>query len=396
MYTKYKETDIKASQERVEALLEKEIARDKIAGAQVGVYQHGKEVYRTTFGLADKEQNLQVEKNTIYRMYSMTKPVTAVSAMILRERGELDLESKVEEFLPEFSHMSVIRPDGSTESAKPIKVRDLLHMTSGLVYPDSDLAGSYMERAFSKIKKHQLEHTSLNTREVARLIASCPIAFQPGERWRYGLSADILGAVIEVITGEKLSEFYEKEIFRPLGMKDTGFYVPAEKQKRFAQLYKQTEEGLTIDYDRHLGLTLCLERPAFESGGAGLVSTMDDYSCFANMLACGGCFEGIRILKEDSVREFTRSQLTAKQLQTFDWPQLKGYGYGNLMRCLLDDKQIKGTGQIGEFGWDGWTGPYFTVDLEHEFTLLFFVQVSGYLDIEVLSGIRTEAYHCME
>lgn len=394
MAEQYKEYN--AEKEKIAAILNTEIAKEKITGAQIGCYLHGREIYRDTFGFADRERGILVKNDTIYRMYSMTKPVTAVAAMILKERGLLDFEQKVEEFLPEFGGMSVVRADGKMEQAQSMKISNLLQMTSGLVYPDSDIAGNHMEQVFDEIKKWQQDKRPFSTRETVQKIASCPLAFQPGERWRYGLSADIMGAVIEVVSGEKLSHFYEKEIFGPLQMKDTGFYVPDEKQDRFAQLYKPMDEGLAIDYNRHLGLTLCLEPPAFESGGAGLVSTMDDYRRFANMLACKGEIDGIRILKEESVKEFAKNQLTEHQLTTVDFPQLKGYGYGHFMRCLLDDRQIKGTGQNGEFGWDGWTGPYFTVDLEHEFTMLFFVQVSGYFYPDVLAGVRTEAYRMLE
>lgn len=198
--------------------------------------------------------------------------------------------------------------------------------------------------------------------------------------------------IIQEISQMSLGEFLKKEIFVPLEMEDTGFYVPIEKQERFAELYRRTESGLKVEKERYLGLTLCLEKPSFESGGAGLVSTLEDYSHFANMLAGGGLWNQTRILKRESIQQFTKNCLRENVRKMVGFPQMKGYGYGNLMRCLVNESEIPGKGKKGEFGWDGWAGPYFMVNLEQKFTILYFTQISNYQDWRIIWKIRNVLY----
>lgn len=348
-------------------------------GVQAAVYEKGKEIFYDAYGMADRERGIPMKRDSICRIYSMTKPVTAAAAWILRERGLLDFSAPVEKYLPEYGHMQVLEGRRTIPAKRSVLIEDLLSMTSGLVYPDEDEAGRRMGEQFEIIEKAIREDGGFCTREVLEKIAGVPLCAQPGTQWRYGLSADVLGGVIQEVSGKSLSEFFREEIFEPLEMRDTAFYVPEEKRGRFAQLYKRTQsEGCEIDRERHLGLTMCLEPPAFQSGGAGLVSTLEDYSHFACMLAAGGVWMGKRILSEKTVETFSRNMLPREVLGTVSFAHMKGYGYGNLMRVNLGRGESFSAECPGEFGWDGWTGPYFTVDRKKQRVFLFMVQISDY------------------
>lgn len=371
--------------ERLDELLWEQVKRNQIKGAQIGVYHNGLPVYEHAYGY---------QPGTIYRLYSLSKPVAAVAAMLLFEQGRLDLLSPVSTFLPEFEEMGVWTPDGVKKSGKPITIWDLLNMTAGIVYPDEDGPGKIMQKAFDDIQKKTGTQEAYTTREIMNIIASQPLAFQPGENFRYGLCADVLGGVIEVITGQKLSAFYQENIFDRLEMKDTGFYVPLEKQERLTELYckKVTPEGTVLqeDHERHLGLGFGLEPPAFESAGAGLYSTLEDYAHFANMLAAKGIYKKQRILSEDTVDMLARNQLGPGQREDLckAFAHLRGFGYGNLMRIHMQPGVSGMNSPIGEFGWDGWSGPYCSIDTSRQLVVLYMTQVSGYSGWELLRKMK--------
>ena len=377
------------NKDRLEQLMLEEVADHYIAGVQVAVYENGEEIFYHSCGVADREKNLPLKKNTIMRLYSMTKPVTAVAANILRERGMLDFERPVSDYLPEYTRMKVLYQEKAVPAEQPILVKHLLSMTSGIVYPDFDSCGQMMEEVFDGIHGKIEVGNADSTREVIKKIAEVPLCFEPGTSWRYGLSVDVLGAIIEVVSGMKFSEFLKKEIFDPLEMYDTAFYVPEDKQHRFAQLYKRTEKGvLEIDQDRHLGLTLCLEPPAYEAGGAGLLSTLTDYSKFARMLANKGSWNGVKILSEETVAAFMENTVSLQYLEENGFWQLKGYGYGNCMRINLGTGKSLSKESAGEFGWDGWTGPYVSVDAIQNRVILVMQQVSGFDHWDFIWEIR--------
>jgi CubicO group peptidase (beta-lactamase class C family) len=223
---------------------------------------------------------------------------------------------------------------------------------------------------------------------VARQIARCPLAFEPGAHWRYGLEADVLGAVIEAASGRTLGAFLRKELFGPLGMEDTDFYVPEGKRDRLADLYRRVGGRLEIDPDRHIGLTMCLAPPAFESGGGGLISTFNDYARFGRMLAGYGALDGVRILREETVRSFESDQLTGVQRKTLAFAASRGYGYGRLMRVCVDPSAATSPADRGEFGWDGWTGVYMAVSPRRNLFMLYLTQVSGGIHPDITDALR--------
>jgi CubicO group peptidase (beta-lactamase class C family) len=237
----------------------------------------------------------------------------------------------------------------------------------------------------------------VDTKEYMRGIASVPLVFQPGDRWMYGFSADVLGGVVEAVSGMSFGSFLKKEIFEPLDMPDTGFYVPAEKLGRFAQAYEFTEDGqqLVPHLGSHLG-EYYGEDVAFESGGAGLVSTLDDYSHFASMLVHKGNFRGKQILGRKTVEFMAKNKLTEYQSRTLDWDSVKGYGYSCLMRVLKDQSIVGINASVGEFGWDGWTGNYVTMDFTEDIVLLYFIQRCGAGATPVVRKLKMATYGSLE
>ena len=374
--------------------LTEELQRGVLAGAQVCICKKAKRILVENYGYADAECGYPMREDTILRIYSMTKPVTAVAVTILLERGIIKRTDSLSKFFPEYADMLVEGELGVVKANRPIYIQDLLNMTAGIVYPGETRIEQTVAQRFEPLEKRIQEKNDLMTQEVIASIASFPLAFQPGSAWHYGFSADVLGGIVSKVTGKAYGDFLREEIFEPLEMKDTNFYVPKEKQERLAQLYEYKDGKRVIDESRHLGLTTGLYPPAFESGGAGLFSTMKDYTTFAMMLAGGGAYKGINILKADSVADFSQSALTKQQANSIYFEHIKGYGYGNLMRVSMGNGNT--VEEKGAFGWDGWTGGYFSVN-PHDQTVLFFgTQGSGYSNHSLVEELQRRYYELIQ
>lgn len=443
-------------QERIkdmDNLIRSEIARGNLAGANLLLLKDGLVLHRASYGMADIEKRSPMTDDTIFRIFSMTKPIVGAAAMLLMERGVLDPADPVEAYLPDFHGQQVFLP-GSTQTVpalRAVRISDLLNMTSGLSYPDDcTSAGKAVAALFDEMMTAQDNGVPFTTVQLANRLGRLPLAFQPGAHWMYGTSADVLGAVIEVASGMRLSHFLKQELFEPLDMKDTDFYVPDEKKHRFAELYRCSEcsaasapadmlahahadaaetlthigtdaaetlqsspaaKGGVVDAlssfsvyqsgrrmtiapqpGKNLGMEGYDHAPAFESGGAGLVSTVGDYSHFATMLLNGGVWQGRRILGANTVSFLCSAQLPDDYAPDWNWDSLRGYRYGNLMRHL-DDPAAGGTNaDRGEFGWDGWCGTYFTVSPKSNLIMLYFIQRCDAGCNEITRRLRHIAY----
>ncbi len=346
-------------EERLQACMEQAIGQQEAAGLSLLVWQNGKELCCLQAGMADREAGLPVRRDSIFRLYSQSKPVTAAAAMLLVERGVIDLMDGVERYLPGFRHPRAFAEDGTVRDLPRAPwISELLSMTSGLCYPDADPAGQAAARVFEAQEAAQAAGAGMDTVTFCNRLGEQPLAFAPGSHWRYGTSADVLAAVVEVASGKRFGDFLREELLEPLGMRDTAFWVPAEKRERFVTAYSRGEEGLKPYEVRHLAVGRYDAPPAFESGGAGLVSTLDDYMAFAQMLMAGGVYRGRRILSEATVRHMTSPQLPA-HLQRDMWDNLGGYSYGHLMRMCDAPGAACHLAERGEYGWDGWLGTYF-------------------------------------
>lgn len=366
--------------ERLQQVMDASVAKGETPGCLLMVIKDGEEQVYLESGYADIEAKKPVSRDDIFRLYSMSKPITAAAMMILVERGVVDLAEPVSKYLPGFRDQIVRSADGRTE--KPdheVLLEDLMNMTSGLTYGGMNETGRLTDALFEEVIRGIEEENggTIGTVEFANRLGKIPLLYQPGQSWSYGTSADVIGAVIEVASGMRFGDFLKKEIFEPLGMWDTDFWVPAEKQDRLEKVYDCQEGQPPVRYtENNLGIQNDMAyRPAYEAGGAGLASTIDDYAKFAQMLLNGGTYNGAQILRPATVKFLGSHTLSAAQQAGFDnWIGLEGFSYGNLMRVLVDPTRAVTLGSKGEFGWDGWLGCYMEVVPEKHMTFLMMTQ----------------------
>lgn len=354
---------------RVQTCLNRAVADHECAGISVLVRKNGQDVLYAAAGHADIESDKKVQRDHIFRLYSQSKPITAAAALLLVERGQLDLMDPVEKFLPGFHGQQVITADGLVPAQRPVWIMDLLGMTAGTAYPDADPAGQAAAKLFMEDHELILQGGGMSTVEFCNRMGELPLTFHPGTHWRYSTCADILGAVVEVASGKPFEDFLQEEFFTPLSMKDTGFWVPEEKRDRFVTAYKRIPGGVEPFANLHLAVGDYSRMPAFCSGGAGLVSTLDDYAAFADMLMNEGEYQGKRILSPETVRFMTQPQLSPAARADM-WDSLEGYSYGKLMRVCVEPGRWAGMTRLGEYGWDGWLGSYFANFPAEKLTIL--------------------------
>lgn len=376
-------------------IIREEIEKETLVGAELIFLKDGKKICSIGEGMADREKETKMEENTIFRLYSMTKPVTAVAAMILIEQGKLKAERPVGDYLPAFKNSTVWVGDHEEQAKRPMLISDLCSMTSGLTYGDCDTPPENETRRLLKDAEESLKtEKPMTTREFADRAGQIPLLFHPGTGWKYGISADILGAVMEEAAECSLGNLLQKNIFEPLEMEDSGFWVPESKQNRLAGAYEKTEAGIYPYRGSFLGIRNAMDRKAyFESGGAGLVSTARDYGAFAEMLLNKGIWKNVRILKMESVEKMFAGKLNRGQRQDFEnWFGQKGYDYSWLMRRLENPSDAKEPGLRGEYCWDGWLGCGFWNYPKENMSLIFMQQQLGGGDI--VNRIKREVVGC--
>lgn len=373
-------------------IIEREIRQGNLKDASVCVLYQEREILREHYG--------RDRKDTIYRLFSMTKPVTAVAAFILYERGWLDLMSPVSRYIPAFEKQQVWDGNRLVPVKREVLVKDLLNMTAGVVYPDEDnVPAEKMRENLVTMKRILDAGVEYSVDMTAYAFGKAPLLFQPGEGWHYGACADVMGIVVEKIAGVALEEFFEKEIFVPLGMKDTGFWVNEEKRCRIADMYMHENEKLVLADEACLA-RLCTDKeakePRFKAGGSGLYSSMDDYIRFARMLYRGGELDGTRILGKKTVRFMTSGQLTAPQREGMYFESTLGYGYGHYFRIMDNLSEGCSNGSTGEYGWDGLAGTYFMIDPAEELIVMYMQQFADSVDMGLRRRIRQIIYGALE
>ena len=341
----------------------------EIAGCSARIMRNDEVLFEESFGYADIESKLKMSADTIFPIASMSKVITVAGIMQLYEQGLFKLWDPVSQYLPGFKNPKIAKekPDGSYEivDAKgEVTMRQLFTMTSGVPYGWADTAAGRIR--IEKEKEWMSNPLSFpGTVGYVNLVGQLPLAFEPGERWMYGFSIDVLGAVIEVLTGKSLGEYLKENVFDPLGMTDTGFFVPADKLDRIATLYN-INEGMKPS-DRGAPTS----KPEFESGGGGMFSTVRDYSRFAQMLLHGGTLDGVRILGRKTIDLISTDHLTPEQRRSDNWDAQRGYGYGLGVRVMTNPELAGINGSVGEWGWDGAFGNWFCVDPKENLTCVY-------------------------
>lgn len=361
-------------EQKLEAILRESVSAGEMAGGSVLICRDGQALWYAASGQADLETGRPVERDTIFRMYSQTKPITAVALTMLIDRGMLDAADLVEKWLPGFQGQRVLGRDGLEAPVVPVRVIDLMGMTSGLPYPDADPAGQAMARLFERNDALIDAGGGMTTVEFANEMGRQPLAFQPSKQFRYGVSADVAGALVERVDGRPFARFLKEELFDPLGMKDTAFFVPPEKRGRRAEAYERTAQGLVRYQTHHLCIRDYEQEPPFTSGGAGLFSTLDDYAAFGAMLLNGGAYGGHRFLSRRALDWMTRPLV-----DDTGWVSEPGYGYAKFMRVCTDPGRTLTFSSLGEYGWGGWLGTQFMNLPRERLTVLFMQNTNGAL-----------------
>jgi len=368
---------------RVDQLLRtRYVEPGKIAGALTLVARRGEVAWLSPLGLMDRERKTPMAADTIVRIYSMTKPITSVAMMMLHERGAFALSDPVHRYFPAWEHLRVHRygraPSFVTEPAvRPMTVRDLLMHTSGLSYAIMDRTP--VDEVYRQLG---IGGPAGTLRDMVEQLAMLPLEFSPGTRWGYSVATDVLGHLVEVLSGQRFDDYLRTQIFEPLGMLDTGFTVPADKLERFAANYVRlpgsTEATLMDD-----PADSPYARPrTFLSGGGGLVSTAADYFRFAEMLRRGGELDGTRILGPRTVAYMTRNHLPdGRELTSlappgsFSETRYDGVGFGLGVGVVVDPVRAQGPTSAGEYGWGGMASTSFWVNPAEELVVVFLTQL---------------------
>jgi CubicO group peptidase (beta-lactamase class C family) len=381
----------------------------EIPGALALVARQGKIAYFEQWGFADREQKVPMKPDTLFRIYSMTKPITAVGVMILHEEGHFQLNDPVAKYLPELAKLEV--RDEETNNAtgevvvhthparNPITIRDLLRHTAGFTY--GFFGNTEVDRMY---REQEVLVGDKDIAETVRKLGAMPLRYEPGTRWHYSVAVDVQGRLIEVVSGKSLDQFFRERIFEPLGMDDTYFAVPDQKWDRVAVLYSPegTGEGsdlfLAADGKKKPLVPADPERAdrgyrqgaTHFSGGGGLISSALDYLRFAQMMLNGGELDGTRILSRKSVELMTTDHLG-------DIPGLwsPGYGFGLGFAVLEDVGATGALGSVGEYNWGGAAGTRFWVDPEEKLIGIFMIQILPHTGLEYGTEFRSFAYQAI-
>lgn len=359
---------------RLTTAMQAHVDAGELPGALMVIARKGKVIYRETVGFRDVESQAPVTPDTVFRIYSMTKPITSVAAMMLVEEGKLRLTEPVYSYIPSFRTLSVYE-DGPADNMRtspieqPITVHHLMTHTAGLTYPLFGRTPVHLLYDQHNIRIRAKPTTEAFVQEVSKI----PLVRNPGEAWEYSIATDVLGYVVEKAAGMPFSDFVAERIFEPLEMTETAFYVRDDQRDRFAQVYKVTPDGLEVAAGRGSSSFFDPTRPA--SGGGGLVSTAADYLRFAQMLLNGGEFGGVRLLSPRTI-EFMRQDHMQPGMYS-----LPGGGFG-LGFGIDVDPALKGMlGPTGTYYWSGAARTHFWVDPQNEIIGMFFTQLEPFTTV---------------
>lgn len=344
----------------------KDFVKTGPAGCGCAVAKEGKILYEGYHGLADIEAERQITEDTVYRLWSMTKVIVCTAAMMLYERGKFLLNDPLCEYFPDYKKHSIasVMPDGSveyTESKRPMLVKHAFSMAVGLPYPSEDSPSAAAMGAVREglDKKHGMGRYSLA--DEIRAMSEVPIAFEPGTRYMYGYGHDLVAGLIEAVSGKKVSQFLQDEIFDPLGMTNTGYRYFGDIRQRMASVYQRGESG---EMEKTEAMFDYLHEPEalLELGGAGLFSTVRDYLKFSQMLANGGKYNSEQIIGRKTIDLIRSNQLDERQMRDYQCTYNAGYGYGLGVRTMMNPAAGGSNTSVGEFGWSGFLGTWTSID----------------------------------
>ncbi|CAM3882108.1 serine hydrolase domain-containing protein [Litorimonas haliclonae] len=365
----------------MDGLLSDAVEAGKVIGVSALVYNEGHVVYENAFGLGDRERNVPLTKDSVFRIYSMTKPMTSAVIMDLVEEGKISLDDPVADYVPQIGEMKVatLGEGGAVsfeDQAVPMTVKDLLLHRGGIAYGLFGEANP-IEAAYRDADIFNLdENLSAKMDKLAQL----PLHSQPGTGWYYSFSIDVLGRIIEVVTGQNYGDVMHERLIDPLGMNETGFYVRPDQQSRFVSLYMMQDDGSYVVAEDGQKSTF-LKNNAYQNPGGGLVSTLEDYAKFAELMLEGGTYNGVQILEPETVKTMMSNQMDPDD--TFMMPWLggetgAGFGYGGSVQTSVTPKQVEKSGrQVGQWGWSGLARTTFYVDPKNDAFGIMMMQYMG-------------------
>lgn len=390
---------------RLQNYMDRLVEEYNVPGVDCIVYKRHEQVFRYFNGKSDIENNKPMRGNELYIIFSMTKMLTCTCALQLFEQGKFLMSDPISKYLPEFTKMKISDEEIDNDKAaaittgsdagnyavvreigyakNPITFKDLFTMGAGLDY---NLNADYIKKAIAEGKK--------TTRELVGAISDTVLGFEPGTHFRYSLCHDVLGAMIEVISGQKLGDYMQKNLFEPLGMTDTFFGIPKNKERlsRMAGHYYYNAERRPERLPLECAYNFTDE---YQSGGAGLVSSAQDYALFLDALANGGMSKnGNRILSSATIELMRTNHMIGKQCEDFEKLR-KGYGYGLGVRTHIDKSRSGSLSPIGEFGWDGAAGAFSMVDPSNNLSMTYFQQILGW-DLRIQTEMRNILYTCLD
>lgn len=379
------------------------ITRQIAPGNAVCVYKDGKKVHEYASGYADIEKGVPFSADKLIYLYSCSKVMTVTAALQLLEKGVFLLDDPISYFAPEFAEMTVKTSSGDIVRAKnQLTFRHLFTMTAGFDYDLNSPAVNALRR----------KNLNMPTAEFLKEIAKLPLSFEPGERWQYSLCHDVLAGMVEKISGEKFSDYVKKNICEPLGIEKLYYHLNPETKSEMAQQYIFVDDNEKKNFDaveaqsfgklekgnyKPVGLKNdFILGSEYDSGGAGVITSVGEYAKFVNALANGGQGEtGERILSDGTVKLLKTNQLNKTQMQYFNWTQLKGYGYGLGVRTLLDIAAAGTTGNIGEFGWGGAAGATVLADTENKLAVFYSHHMLNPQEPYYQPRLRNIVYSCL-
>lgn len=378
----------KTAKARIDSTLKSFVDAGNIAGVSALIFEKNKEVYYNAFGYADREAKTPMDRNTIVRIYSMTKPITGVALMTLYENGAFQLDDPLSKYAPQFANMKVYKGVDAAgnlilEPAKrPITIRDITRHTAGFAV-GTDLPG--LKELVQKVDPLNAHNTLT---EMAKKLATLPLAFHPGDQWAYGCSVDVQAYLVELLAKKPFDQYIKEKIFDPLGMNHTRYVVPEDERKNFAALYTNNNGQLRLSNDN-----FNTKRWPLTPGGFGLTSTLDDYMKFARMLVNKGKLDDATILKPETIKLMSTSHLSDTVTKRM-WLPSKGqvgFGIDFAVRTRPPASKEENNGAVGEFFWDGAASTLFWVDPVNDITAVLFVQIMPFYG-KLHKGFRDAVY----
>lgn len=353
---------------QIEEAVGKHIDQKELAGAVTLVLRKGGIVHMEAHGWKNVASRIPMTQDTIFRIFSMTKPIVSTGVMMLVEEGKIELDDPVEKHLPQLSGLQVLEEGKKIAAHRAPTVRDLLRHTAGLTY--GFFGDSEVDKLYAKAG---VLSKSNDTATFLEKVASLPLAYHPGEKWVYSISVDVQGALIEQISGQSLDRFLKERILEPLKMQDTGFHVPVEKRNRFASLYTNGQIAMESNKESDYRFP-----PRFFSGGGGLVSTAADYANFLQMLINGGELFGTRFLKEETIKEMTKNHLEGSAFPIGIGDTRDGFGFGLGFNVVTAKSAYDKDAKVGEYGWGGAASTHFWVSPADELAVITLEQTMPY------------------